>query len=173
VVSSGFGMGYPRISFLCAGIIKGMPARNAGLNGEITIIYPPHLTVNVPMAIMKIRGGDLDLVEYEFKAFAPGKNLKTLGLEKIKYQLNRRPGPYMCRPGPDYLTVLDMNRFAPDHPGGGGIGFAIHCYCTAEVSCTKKEIVVDYNRAQIVENLWRSPESRWVYRRFPDKSHGP
>ncbi len=106
------------------------------------------------MAIMKIRGGDLDLVEYEFRTFAPGKNLKTLGLEKKKYHLKPVKGSvHVKAPARIHLTVLDMNRFAPDHPGGGGIGFAIQCYCSAEVRCTAKEISIDYNRAPIVRNF--------------------
>ncbi|PKL64201.1 MAG: GHMP kinase [Methanomicrobiales archaeon HGW-Methanomicrobiales-3] len=106
------------------------------------------------MAIMKIRGGDLDLVEYEFLTFPPGKNLKTLGLEKKKFVLKQKKGKISVRaPARIHLTVLDMNRFAPDHPGGGGIGFAIQCYCSAEVSCTKKEISIDYDRAAIIENF--------------------
>lgn len=106
------------------------------------------------MAIMKIRGGDLDLVEYEFLTFPPGKNLKTLGLEKKKFVLKPKTGKIAVRaPARIHLTVLDMNRFAPDHPGGGGIGFAIQCYCSAEVSCTKKEITIDYDRAAIIENF--------------------
>ena len=106
------------------------------------------------MAIMKIRGGDLDLVEYEFRTFAPGKNLKTLGLEKKKFNLHPVKGTVTVKaPARIHLTVLDMNRFAPDHPGGGGCGFAIQCYCTAVVECTKKGLVIDYNRAPIVENF--------------------
>ncbi|HEX3001306.1 MAG TPA: GHMP kinase [Methanoregula sp.] len=106
------------------------------------------------MAIMKIRGGDLDLVEYEFGTFAPGSNLKTLGLEKKKFSLRTVTGTVLVSaPARIHLTVLDMNRFAPDHPGGGGIGFAIQCYCTAEVRCTKKAISIEYNRAPIVENF--------------------
>jgi beta-RFAP synthase len=106
------------------------------------------------MAIMKIRGGDLDLVEYEFKTFLPGENLKTLGLDKKKFMLKPTKSTIIVRaPARIHLTVLDMNRFAPDHAGGGGIGFAIQCYCSAEVSCTKKEVTVDYNRAAIVENF--------------------
>ena len=34
------------------------------------------------MTIMKIRGGDLDLVEYEFNAFCPGENLHTAGITR-------------------------------------------------------------------------------------------
>ena len=106
------------------------------------------------MAIMKIRGGDLDLVEYEFKTFAPGTILKTLGLEKKKYALKPITGSVLVKaPARIHLTVLDMNRFAPDHPGGGGIGFAIQCYCSAEVRCTPKETSIDYNRAPIVRNF--------------------
>jgi beta-RFAP synthase len=106
------------------------------------------------MAIMKIRGGDLDLVEYEFKTFAPGKDTKTFGLENQKFALVPAQGKVtVTAPGRIHLTVLDMNRFAPDHPGGGGIGFAIQCYCTAVVECTKKEIAIDYSRAPLIENF--------------------
>ena len=106
------------------------------------------------MAVRKIRGGDLDLVEYEIQTFPPGKCIKTIGLEKKKFMLKPTKGIVHVRaPARIHLTVLDMNRFAPDHPGGGGIGFAIQCYCTAEVSCTKKEITIDYDRAAIVENF--------------------
>jgi beta-RFAP synthase len=106
------------------------------------------------MTIMKIRGGDLDLVEYEFKAFAPGKNLKTFGLEKRKHTLKPIKGTVTVKaPARIHLTVLDMNRFAPDHPGGGGVGFAIQCYCTAAVECTKNGLFIDYTRAPIVENF--------------------
>ena len=51
------------------------------------------------MAIMKIRGGDLDLVEYEFLTFPPGKNLKTLGFEKKKFTL---------KPVSGTITVLSL-----------------------------------------------------------------
>lgn len=106
------------------------------------------------MAIMKIRGGDLDLVEYEVLTFPPGKNLKTLGLEKKKFTIRPGKGTVTVRaPARIHLSVLDMNRFAPDHAGGGGIGFAIQCYCSAEVTCTKKAVTVDYNRAAIIENF--------------------
>ena len=106
------------------------------------------------MAVMKIRGGDLDLVEYEFRSFAPGKILKTLGLEKKNYTLTPVKGKIRVQaPARIHLTVLDMNRFAPDHPGGGGIGFAIQCYCTAEVECIPAGIEVAYSRAAIIENF--------------------
>lgn len=106
------------------------------------------------MPIMKIRGGDLDLVEYEFGTFSPGENLKTLHLEETAFSLTPVSGAVHVRaPARIHLTVLDMNRFAPDHPGGGGIGFAIQCYCTADVRCTDSGLSIDYTRAPIVRHL--------------------
>ncbi len=106
------------------------------------------------MPTMKIRGGDLDLVEYDFTSFLPGLNLKTLGYEKKTYALKPKKGKItVTAPARIHLTVLDMNRFAPDHPGGGGIGFAIQVYCSAEVECTKNGVEIDYSRSAILENF--------------------
>lgn len=106
------------------------------------------------MAIMKIRGGDLDLVEYEFRTFEPGTVIKTLGIEKQPHVLKPVRGTVTVRaPARIHLTVLDMNRFAPDQPGGGGIGFAIRCYCSAEVSCTSGKTTIDYSREPIIRNF--------------------
>ncbi|WML68423.1 MAG: Beta-ribofuranosylaminobenzene 5'-phosphate synthase [Methanoregula sp. SKADARSKE-2] len=106
------------------------------------------------MPVMRIRGGDLDLVEYDFKTFAPGTELKTIGLEKERFRLQLAKGKVTVRaPGRIHLSVLDMNRFAPDHPGGGGVGFAIQCYCTATVECTKKTTAIEYSRAPLIKNF--------------------
>jgi len=106
------------------------------------------------MPTMKIRGGDLDLVEYDFRTFAPGESIKTLGFERQKFKIVPAKGKItVTAPGRIHLSVLDMNRFAPDHAGGGGIGFAIQNYCTAVVECTKKEVIIQYSRAPIIENL--------------------
>ena len=102
---------------------------------------------------MKIRGGDLDLVEYEFNSFSPGEDIRCIGLKK-KYPLNILYTPVKVRaPGRIHLTVLDMNRFAPDHPGGGGMGFAINIFCDVEVICTKAGIDIDYNRPAIIRHF--------------------
>jgi beta-ribofuranosylaminobenzene 5'-phosphate synthase len=119
---------------------------------NITFILPEILILT--MAIMKIRGGDLDLVEYDFKTFAPGTIIKTLGYDKMKYRLSPIKGTvHVSAPARIHLTVLDMNRFAPDHAGGGGVGFAIQCYCTAEVECTDGAIEIDYSRRPIIYNF--------------------
>ncbi|WP_292517990.1 GHMP kinase [Methanoculleus sp.] len=105
------------------------------------------------MPIMKIRGGDLDLVEYEFTSFAPGEHIRPCGLQK-DYPLTPVSGTVVVRaPARIHLTVLDMNRFSPERPGGGGIGFAIGVYCTAEVECTQSGIEIDYAREPILRHF--------------------
>jgi beta-RFAP synthase len=106
------------------------------------------------MARMMIRGGDLDLVEFEFSPFSPGEKINTLGLEKKKYVLRPARGTVRVKaPARIHLTVLDMNRFAPGHPGGGGVGFAVQVYCTAEVTCTPRGIEIDYDREPILRHF--------------------
>jgi len=105
------------------------------------------------MTILKIRGGDLDLVEYEFNSFRPGEDLKTAGLEK-KYDLKIQSEPVKVRaPGRIHLTVLDMNRFAPGHPGGGGIGFAIQVYAHATARVIPAGFEIKYGRPAIIEHF--------------------
>jgi beta-ribofuranosylaminobenzene 5'-phosphate synthase len=105
------------------------------------------------MAVMKIRGGDLDLVEYEFLSFHPGEHIRTLGLER-SYPLTPVTGTVTVRsPARIHLTVFDMNRFSPGRAGGGGLGFALKLYCSVEVSCTKSGIEIDYSRAGIIRHF--------------------
>ncbi len=87
------------------------------------------------MPVMKIRGGDLDLVEYDFRPFAPGENIHTLDLERT-CDLQLYAGTIrVSAPSRIHLTVLDMNRFAPEQPGGGGVGFAIALPVTISLRC--------------------------------------
>lgn len=105
------------------------------------------------MAKMMIRGGDLDLVEYEFQPFLPGECINTMGLDK-QYELTPISGRVIAiAPGRIHLTVLDMNRFSPDRAGGGGTGFALQIYCSAEVECTDKDITIHYTREPIIRHF--------------------
>ena len=107
------------------------------------------------MTTLKIRGGDLDLVEFELASFRPGENLDTKGYEG-KYALNIVREPVHVRsPGRIHLSVLDMNRFSPGHPGGGGIGFAIAVYTYVTVQCTESGYSIDYSRPAIIEHFLR------------------
>jgi beta-RFAP synthase len=105
------------------------------------------------MAKMMIRGGDLDLVEFEFSSFSPGEKINTLNLKKSYALKPVRDTVRVKAPARIHLTVLDMNRFAPGHPGGGGVGFAVQVYCTAEVTCTSRETEIDYNREPILRHF--------------------
>ena len=105
------------------------------------------------MAIMKIRGGDLDLVEYEFTSFSPGENIRTLGYEGTYSLVPANDVITVNAPARIHLTVLDMNRFSPDRPGGGGIGFAIQVYCSVSVECTPEGLLIDYSRAALIRHF--------------------
>ncbi|MBP2133866.1 beta-RFAP synthase [Methanomicrobium sp. W14] len=106
------------------------------------------------MSKMMIRGGDLDLVEYEFSPFCIGENIKTLGIDKRNFALKSDRNPVEVKvPARIHLSVLDMNRFAPERPGGGGLGFAISVYTTAVVECTDEKTEIDFSRKPIIKHF--------------------
>jgi beta-RFAP synthase len=105
------------------------------------------------MPTMMIRGGDLDLVEYEFEPFAAGEGIRPLDIGR---EVIPRPqaGVFTVQaPARIHATVLDMNRFAPGQPGGGGFGFAVKVYCTASAECTDGSVEIDYDRVPIVRHI--------------------
>lgn len=105
------------------------------------------------MAKLTIRGGDLDLVEYEFSPFDIGENIETLGIKTATKPLPEKGIFTATAPARIHLSVLDMNRFAPNRPGGGGIGFAIQLYTTASVACTDGEVSIEYDRKPVIRHF--------------------
>ncbi len=105
------------------------------------------------MTVMKIRGGDLDLVEYDFSSFTPGECLHTadIGVQHKPYPTGDTI--IVRAPARIHLSVLDMNRFSPGTPGGGGLGFALQIYCEASVTCTPSETVIDSPRILLIQHL--------------------
>ena len=105
------------------------------------------------MTIMKIRGGDLDLVEYDFSSFYPGEYLHTADIP-VDHEPYPTGDTIIARaPARIHLSVLDMNRFSPGTPGGGGLGFAIQIYCDATVSCTDRDVIINSPRRLLIEHL--------------------
>ncbi len=107
------------------------------------------------MSTLKIRGGDLDLVEYEFSSFNPGENINVnFPGRKKEYDLVPSPDTVsVSAPGRIHLSVLDMNRFAPGHPGGGAIGFALKIYSHVSVKCTTSAIKINYGRPELIRHF--------------------
>jgi beta-ribofuranosylaminobenzene 5'-phosphate synthase len=102
---------------------------------------------------MKIRGGDLDLVEYDFEPFAAGTHIRPLRIDRPLRPVPQ-PGTFTVRaPARIHSTVLDMNRFAPDQPGGGGFGYAVQVYSTARAECTPDGIEIEYERTPIIRHI--------------------
>jgi beta-ribofuranosylaminobenzene 5'-phosphate synthase len=103
--------------------------------------------------VMKIRGGDLDLVEYEFNPFAPGERIRKIRLPEKPVIAPLGKKITVTAPARIHLTVMDMNRFAPESPGGGGVGFAIRLYCTVEAECIPSGLEIDYGRSSIIRHF--------------------
>ena len=104
------------------------------------------------MVSLQIRGGDLDLVEYDFTPFNPGENIRTANVTCIR-EPKAESGTFHIRaPARIHLSVLDMNRFSPGTPGGGGIGFALQLYHEAEVSAAEKT-EIESSRHLLIRHL--------------------
>ncbi len=105
------------------------------------------------MAIMKLRGGDLDLVEYDFRTYQPGENIR-IPWTPTAFRLSPYGGTVtVSAPSRIHLTVLDMNRFAPEHPGGGGLGFAIAVPTTVTARCIDGTDEIRYAREPVLRHF--------------------
>lgn len=93
-------------------------------------------------------GGPFDRVTAVLKEFEPGQKDFVIHPEQCGFAPRSVPEPTgreveVTLPARLHPTVLDMNRFSPVRPGGGGMGIAVSIYLKAKVrSTTNPEIVV-------------------------------
>lgn len=104
------------------------------------------------MVKLQVRGGDLDLIEYDFSPFKPGENINVSCVSLKKRPESCGKSITLKVPSRIHLSVLDMNRFSPGTPGGGGFGFALQVYHTVEVTASE-ERVINSNRVSLIAHL--------------------
>lgn len=106
-----------------------------------------------------IIGGPFDRVTTFLEEFEPGQEdfivrPEIFGVEPRTVKHAGEREVEVTVPARLHASVLDMNRFNTNRPGGGGIGFAVGVYFRARVRCTKRpEIVVRGQRPLIVKHF--------------------
>ena len=99
-----------------------------------------------------IIGGPFDRITTVLEEFAPGqkefvRSLESIGIEPRTLASADVREVEVRVPARLHPTVVDMNRFNLNRPGGGGIGCAIEVFFRAKVRSTKTpEIVVNGDR---------------------------
>ncbi len=106
-----------------------------------------------------IIGGPFDRVTTFLQEFEPGQkdfivNPETFGVPAREVNQVVEREVEVTVPARLHASVLDMNRFNTNRPGGGGIGFAVGIYFRARVRSTKSpEIIVRGQRPLIVKHF--------------------
>jgi len=105
-----------------------------------------------------IIGGPFDKINTVLQEFEPGQKefirpLESFGVEPRSVGEVETREVEVTVPSRLHPTVLDMNRFNLNKPGGGGLGFAIEVYMHAKVRSTKKpDIVVKGERTLLMQH---------------------
>lgn len=107
---------------------------------------------------INIIGGPHDQISTILEEFEPGQKDFILPLESfgvaprtVSEIVNREVE--VTVPARLHPTVLDMNRFNLNRPGGGGLGFAIQIYLHAKVRATKSpDIIVNGERSLVMRH---------------------
>jgi beta-ribofuranosylaminobenzene 5'-phosphate synthase len=108
-----------------------------------------------------IVGGPFDRITTVLEEFEPGqkefiRSLESIGVESRTVLAADPREVEVIVPARLHPTVIDMNRFNLNRPGGGGIGCAIEVYLHAKVRSTKApEIVVNGHRPLLAEHYGR------------------
>lgn len=106
-----------------------------------------------------IIGGRFDKVTTVLEEFEPGNenfihSCKKIGIEPRQVGIVQERTVEVKVPARLHPTVLDMNRFNLNRPGGGGLGIAIKVYFTAKVKVIKEpEIRASGERELIVQHF--------------------
>ncbi len=114
---------------------------------------PPRQSLEI-----SIIGGPHDKISTVLEEFEPGQQEFILPLESIGVaprtvkEISGREVDVTV-PARLHPTVLDMNRFNLNRPGGGGLGFAIQIYMHAKVKSTKSpDIIVNGERSLLMRH---------------------
>jgi len=140
--------------------LKGLETSNlTGINTVNKVDEQNKETLPARQSIeISIVGGPHDKISTVLEEFEPGQEEFILPLESIGVaprtvkKLSSREVEVTV-PARLHPTVLDMNRFNLNRPGGGGIGFAIEVYLHAKVRATESpDIVVNGERSLLMRH---------------------
>ncbi len=118
-------------------------------NNEIA----PKQSINI-----EIIGGPFDKINTVLQEFEPGQKefmrpLESFGVEPRSVGEVESREVEVTVPSRLHPSVLDMNRFNLNKPGGGGLGFAIEVYMRAKVRSTKNpDIIVNGERTLLMQH---------------------
>jgi predicted sugar kinase len=110
---------------------------------------------------IEIVGGPFDRITTVLEEFEPGQQefirpLESLGIAPRTVAATDIREVDVLVPARLHPTVIDMNRFNLNRPGGGGIGCAIEVYFRAKIRSTKTpEIVVNGDRPLLMQHFGR------------------
>jgi predicted sugar kinase len=110
---------------------------------------------------IEIIGGPFDRITSVLEEFEPGQRefvhpLPSMGIAPRTVGLVEPREVEVIVPARLHPTVLDMNRFNLNRPGGGGIGFAIQVYFRGRVRATRSpQVVATGKRTVLMQHFGR------------------
>ncbi|MBT7950413.1 MAG: sugar kinase [Gammaproteobacteria bacterium] len=126
----------------------------------VTVEEPQHKEAQPSRQSIEISiiGGPHDRITTVLEEFEPGQKefiypLESFGVAPRTITEISNREVEVTVPARLHPTVLDMNRFNLNNPGGGGLGFAIQVYLHAKVRATKSpDIIVNGERSLLMRH---------------------